>query len=242
MSPSHPAGIIQQRAFAIREACLANATLAPYIETGLPPTNLIPEPFLGSDDIRLVIIGQDPTVANRRSQLGITTALDLARPGPLRAYVAALCADFGLTLEQVYATNVCKMVFADTPTRLGKQGVDVLTIACDAGDWLGLLADEAAQFPGALVVSLGKPVLSLLVRDSSTRLRDYWGYHPRWKEEPLLRPSVIQRASSTIARMIAPYPHLNSANKAFYRTARPDYSEYVRHQYKNTLQESQVTA
>lgn len=39
---------------------------------------------------------------------------------------------------------------------------------------------------------------------------------------------------------LAPYPHLNSLNKGFYRTARPAYTELVRDHYKNMMQESQV--
>jgi hypothetical protein len=225
---------IQQRAFAIREACLQDTALAGYIKTDMPRANLIPQPFVGGDDIRLIVVGQDPTVSNPISQRKITTALMLDQHGPLRNYVKGLCLKLGLQLSQVYGTNVFKMVLTDTPTRLKKQGVDVLMLIHQAGDWVGLLADEVARHPDALVISLGQPVLSYLVKDGPVELRHYWGYHKRWKEEPLRESSVIPAPSSTIGRTVAPFPHLNSFNRGFYYKARPDYISFIRETYFTT--------
>lgn len=225
---------IQRRAFAIREVCLQDAALAAYVETEMPPENLIPQPFVGGDDIRLIVVGQDPTVSNRRTQKKITTALMLNRSGRLLYYVNDLCAGLGLTLAQVYGTNVCKMVFTDTPTRLKKRGVDVLALAHTAGGWLDLLADEVAQFPDALVISLGQPVLAFLVKDGPKILRHYWGHHPRWKEEPLRERSVIPAPASTIGRTIAPFPHVNSLIRGFYLEYLPAYLAFVREAYLGT--------
>jgi hypothetical protein len=227
-------GDIQQRAFAIREAGLRNTALAVYIETDMPPANLIPQPFVGGDDIRLIVVGQDPTVSNRNSQKKITTALMLDQHGPLRNYIKGLCIDLGLQLAQVDGTNVFKMVLTDTPTRLKKRGVDVLALIHQAGGWLDLLADEVAQFPDALIITLGEPVLSFLVEDAPKKMRHYWGYLPRWKEEPLREPGVIPTSASTIGRTIAPFPHVNSKNWGFYYEARPAYVSFVRETYFRT--------
>jgi hypothetical protein len=225
---------IQQRASAIREACLQDAALAPYIRTDMPPANLIPQSFVGGEDIRLIVIGQDPTVSSLRTQQKITTALMLDQHGPLRNYIKGLCIDLGLQLAQVYGTNVFKMVLTDTPTRLKKRGVDVLALIHQAGGWLDLLADEVAQFPDALIITLGEPVLSFLVEDAPKKMRHYWGYLPRWKEEPLREPGVIPTSASTIGRTIAPFPHVNSKNWGFYYEARPAYVSFVRETYFRT--------
>lgn len=45
----------------------------------------IPRPFAGSGEIRLVIIGQDPTVEREASRNAIRTVLNLDRRGALRA-------------------------------------------------------------------------------------------------------------------------------------------------------------
>src|SRR4051794_36280095 len=66
----------------------------------------IPRPFIGAGDIRLVIIGQDPTVQRSKSRAAITTVLNLNRDGSLRTYLKNLCCDLGLDLDQhIYATN-----------------------------------------------------------------------------------------------------------------------------------------
>jgi hypothetical protein len=72
-----------------------------FVETGLP----IPRPYLGSGEIRLVIIGQDPTVQQQQQRAGIKTVLNLDKRGGLNTYLAQLCQDLGLSLANVYATN-----------------------------------------------------------------------------------------------------------------------------------------
>ena len=55
--------------------------------------------------------------ADRRTE--IKTVLDLDNEsGQLRRYVARLCADLGIGMHEIYATNACKNFFTDPPTSI----------------------------------------------------------------------------------------------------------------------------
>ena len=83
-------------------AQLRQTNLDPYVDTSLP----LPRPYQGTDDIRLVIIGQDPTVQREKSRQRIHTVLNLNQKQGLWRYLKMLCESLGLSLEQhVYATN-----------------------------------------------------------------------------------------------------------------------------------------
>src|SRR5205085_1285588 len=109
--------------------------------------------------------------------------LNLNRGGSLRTYMVNLCHDLHIDLDQhVYATNACKCFFTEKPTTIrNRDGVDVL--AETAHFWLPLLADELAHFPNAFIISLGQPVLEMLIQPEYLRpMGTYWGYDPRWGE------------------------------------------------------------
>lgn len=67
----------------------------------------IPQPYHGSGTIRLIVLGQDPTVKERERRKAIRTVLTLDEPGPLSNYLESLCNDLEIQLsENVYATNL----------------------------------------------------------------------------------------------------------------------------------------
>jgi hypothetical protein len=89
--------------------------LGQYVDGTLP----IPKPYRGSGEIKLIVLGQDPTVKAVQDREAIRTVLNLDRKGSVRTYLAGVCHDLGLQLaENVYATNLYKNFFIRPPTQI----------------------------------------------------------------------------------------------------------------------------
>ena len=155
---------IQTRAQEAHRQLAGSARIGKYIDTSLP----LPTPFVGSGEIRLVIVGQDPTIQNAAKRTKIKTVLNLDKPNSLRKFIERLCSDLGLHLdEHVYATNAAKGFFTQPPTAIKKDDrFDVL--AESRSVWGPILRDELKRFPGAAVISLGEPVLEAVLADAGT--------------------------------------------------------------------------
>src|SRR5947209_5066918 len=82
----------------------ADDVLGEYIDDELS----IPKTFQGSGPIRLVVLGQDPTVQEIESRRRIKTVLTLDQSGSnLYKFVERICKGLQLKVDQnVYATNV----------------------------------------------------------------------------------------------------------------------------------------
>jgi uracil-DNA glycosylase len=211
---------------------LQTARIHPSVGRFIDIARPIPRPFVGTADIRLVIIGQDPTVQRIKSRDKITTVLNLDRDRNLRAYLVKLCHDLGLDLEQhVYATNACKCFFTDRPTIIEKRD-KVKVLAETAHLWLPLLAEELAYFPDAFIISLGQPVLAMLTQPKHLRpIGAYWGYDLRWREGIHLPMYAITAEESTIDRRIFPVVHESmrrGRSTAFYRERWRAYIAFIR--------------
>jgi hypothetical protein len=143
--------------------------------------------------------------------------------GGLLRFIASICQDLGVVLkENVYATNAAKNCFLERPTVIRKEhGVDVLELSAPL--WLPVLRAELEQFPDALVISLGEPVLSMLVKDRRGReMKDYWGYDKRWKAGARHPMHPIEAEDSTVGRHIYPFVHqpsLRGGRTEFYRVS-----------------------
>ncbi len=82
-----------------------NRRLGQYVDGTLS----IPQPYRGLGVIRLIVVGQDPTVKDAEGRKVIRTALNLDRNGSVRAYLEGVCRELGIRLaENVYATNLYK--------------------------------------------------------------------------------------------------------------------------------------
>ena len=130
------------RSAAVVSDLKASDVVGAYIDASHP----IPRPFVGIGPIRLVVVGQDPTVERLESRQQVKTVLTLdQKNGNLYRFVERICAGLGLSLEQdVYATNVCKNFFTELPERVKEPDL----IAISWLKWRALLADELARFPG----------------------------------------------------------------------------------------------
>jgi len=213
---------IPGRATAVLRELKADPKLRRFVDCTLD----IPEVFRGEGEIRLIILGQDPTVKNPASRRAIKTVLNLDKGGQLRDYLSRICELLGLSLdEHVYATNYLKNFFVNPPTQ-----IDEIDVFQGFGPiWLPLLRDELALFMRAPVITLGQPLLAALVRvEASPRVRDYWGYTPDWKSGDSGPLHYLAPQDNWLGRTVFPFPHQPSIAKQFYAERLASYTSFVR--------------
>lgn len=215
---------IQTRAQEAHRQLAGSARIGKYIDTSLP----LPTPFVGSGEIRLVIVGQDPTIQNAATRTKIKTVLNLDKPNSLRKFIERLCSDLGLHLdEHVYATNAAKGFFTQPPTVVKKNDrLDVLAESRTA--WGPILRDELQRFPAAAVISLGEPVLAMLSGANAPKMKSFWGYDKGWKNGKFTQPTKFAAAQNIVGRDIFPFVHQPSMRKAFYKQRWEAYIRFVR--------------
>lgn len=197
--------------------------LCEYIDEELS----IPKPYRSPGPIRLIVLGQDPTVQDRQSRRSITTTLNMDKPGgALWSYIACICNSLGIDIsENLYATNLYKNFFMKPPTQIEK--IDPFQEFLDP--WLPLLEKELEHYPEAPVITLGEPILGpLLSSGESTKVRDYWGYTSDWRSGKMKSFSYIKAADNRLHRDLFPFPHLPSLSKSFYRSHLCIYLSFVK--------------
>ena len=196
--------------------------LGKYIDASYP----IPQPYQGSGTIKLIILGQDPTVKNAVARAKIKTVLNLDKNGSARGYLSDLSQKLGFDLQQnIYATNIYKNFFIAPPTQISE--IDIFKTFLTA--WLPLLKDELAQFDGVPVITLGRPVLSSLLKsDTPNRLRDCWGYTSKWRAGQFDSLDYIKPEENLLGCTIFPFPHQPTLRKPFYRERKDRYIAFVR--------------
>lgn len=183
----------------------------------------IPIPKIGSGKIKLIILGQDPTVQNENSRKKINTVLNLDKKnGSLYSYINIIVNYLGLNIEEnVYATNLIKCFFKKPPAAENQ------IISNHLPYWRELLQSEIDNFHDALIISLGQPVISNIITNGSREVKYYWGYEKGnfMNKENL---SFISEDSNILKRRIFPFPHQPSLRKIFYRDNLKYYTDYVR--------------
>ena len=167
-------------------------------------------PYFGKDDIKLIIIGQDPTIRNEERRKNITCTLNLDKSGALTSYVKQICEGLGITIENVFATNIFKYFYTTPPA----QTFDLLKNHLPHN--IVLLKKELELFPEAPVITLGEPVLKLLTNDKA-KVRNYWGYNPKTKSCNDDFDSVGTDKNNEIGRVFYPFCHQPSLRKQFYQ-------------------------
>lgn len=215
---------VAKKANNIFEKITADESLAPYVDAGLR----IPDVFVGKGDIKLIVLGQDPTVKDSRKRKDITVTLNLNKRGSVRNYLTQVCLGLGLDLKQnVYATNLFKNFFVKPPTQI--KDFDIFEAFVP--HWLPLLREELARFPNIPIITLGQPLLRVLIVDKSKGLvREYWGYTRDWRENPPLPFSFVPPEDNRLGRRFFPFPHQPSLRKPFYKATLPAYIDYLRTQ------------
>jgi hypothetical protein len=205
-----------------------NPSLACYVDDSLP----IPKVFAGDGEIKLIVLGQDPTVKSPESRKTITTVLNLDKGGSLRRYLEDVCHKLGIDLDHnVYATNLLKNFFVAPPTQISP--IDVFKVFGDF--WLPFLNEELSVFPDVPVLTLGEPLLSVLVVEGvSAQVRHYWGYRRNWQTNPPVDLRCVAPAENRLGRQLFPFPHQPSlVRKKFYKQNLTSYIDYMRQEFQS---------
>ena len=189
-----------------------------------PITGGFVPPYIGNGEIKCVIIGQDPTVRNAEKRESITSTLNLDKPNtPLFRYINdKICPALGISLDNVYATNLFKYFYKYPP----QDTVDVLHEHRQPN--IDLLKEELSVYPNCPVITLGQPLLQLLVKDGGKKkMVFYWDYNSKTK----VSNGNFRHAESDmnyLQRDFFPICHQPSwSRKPFYRTTLKDYLSYV---------------
>lgn len=214
---------ILERAIAIREKLLGLGGLAEDIDQRL---ERIPSPFLPSGEVKLVIVGQDPTVRRVESRSRINTVLNLddyakEKRGSLTGYIGSICSELGVDLgRNLYATNLYKCFFRVPPSD------DERVLVRHFEHWIGLLHEEVSQYPDAAVITLGRPLLRRLILEGPGEVSYYWDYIGLTKSGGQFR--FVPRSQNQLGRAIFPFPHQPTYGRSrFYKKYFERYCAFV---------------
>ena len=177
------------------------------------------KPFIGVSEIKLIIIGQDPTIKNGTERNKIICTLNLDKRNSLYTYIQGICIGLGISIENVYATNLFKYFYSIPPAKT----IDVLEQHLKPN--LDLLKKEISKFKDTPIITLGQPVLMLL-SGSKAKVREYWGY------ESLIKNGIKRFEFSTaeqnfLKKDFYPFPHQPSIRKEFYKNTLDEYIKFV---------------
>jgi len=174
-------------------------------------TELLPvPPFKVSNEIKLIIIGQDPTIRHEELRIKIDTTLNLDKSGALKTYIEKICKILEIEIENIYATNVFKYFYKIPPA-------DTLEILQDhLAPNLKLLNDEIEPYKKVPIITLGEPVLKLLIKkENPKKMTYYWDYNSQTKStDGEFKYSLPEE--NLLSRTIFPIPHQPSSIKEFY--------------------------
>lgn len=186
------------------------------IDTILP---IIP-PYIGKGPIKLIIIGQDPTVRNAKGRKNINTTLNLDKPNSLQSYISFICKELEISVENVYATNLFKYFYTLPPS----DTLEVLNAHIQPN--LELLQQELSLLGNIPIITLGEPVLKLLTNDK-IKVRDFWGYHANGISTENFFYSIA--SINKLGMNFFPFPHQPSISKQFYANTLKSYLEYMKY-------------
>ena len=190
------------------------------INLGLP---IIP-PFRGKDGIKLIILGQDPTVKNEASRKMITCTLNLDKNNSLKTYVNKICIALGITIDHVYATNLFKYFYTVPPS--GTMEVLINHLPTN----LELLQLELDEFKNIPVITLGEPVLRLITNESE-KVRKFWDFNNLTKTTDGCF-TYSEAKDNLLNRDFFPFPHQPSIGKTFYKNTLTEYLLFLKEKIK----------
>jgi uracil-DNA glycosylase len=201
---------------------LASSEISSYIVSSRTP----PIPFCGRGEIKLIILGQDPTVQDPEYREKIKVTLLLDQPGGLRTYLDKVCKALDIDLDKnIYATNLLKNFFTVPPDTLRKKDPQFFRKAADY--WIPLLKEEIEEFEKVPIMPLGEPVLNCLTNSPNwVLIRNYWGY-----EKPAQYGrnfGFIKSTKNVLSRVIFPFPHLPGLKHKIYKQQFDGYLSFMK--------------
>lgn len=184
-------------------------------ESGIVP------PFIGRGETKLIIIGQDPTIRNVERRKNINVTLNLDKDGALRTYIERICLSLSIQLDNIYATNLFKYFYTIPPA----QTLDVLQ--AHLNDNLTLLSKELSAFPNCPIITLGEPVLKLLVNQGNPDIVPYyWDYDKKTKSSNR-KFHFVSANDNKLARDFFPICHQPSIRNDFYNKTFDQYMSFI---------------
>lgn len=182
-----------------------------------------------TSNIKLVFIGQDPTVRREESRGEINVTLNLDKKNSLRTYLEIVCETLEIDLDkEVYATNLYKCFFkfppADDQTILTRQ----------FKIWMDFLINELTGFKNSIFITLGEPLINQLIHSNSKKVNYYWDYIGQTKSGKDFKCN--EPFENYLQKRIYPIAHQPtwSRNK-FYKTYLSDYLEYIKRHEKQSM-------
>jgi len=178
-------------------------------------------------DVKLVIIGQDPTIQDEKEiskirQKEITITLDLNnRSGNLRKYCTLISQSLGFDIDKdVYATNMCKCIFKQKPAFNG-------VLDKHSKEWIPLLKKELSVFSDEVIfVTLGQPLIKQLIYSNKTIVRHYWDYIGN--TESNLNFKSCESSENYLQKRIYPLAHQPTWNRnKFYNKYMNDFLKFI---------------
>jgi uracil-DNA glycosylase len=197
---------------------------AEIVESPFPPP-----PFRGRGKIKLIILGQDPTVQDPESRKNVRVTLILDQPGRLRTYAEKICNALDIDLdENIYATNLLKNFFRVPPDSLRKKDPQFFQKAADL--WIPVLKKEIGEFENVPILPLGEPVLNALTDSPNwTLIRNYWGYEGPGKYGQKF--GYIKPTGNILARTLFPFPHLPGLTHKIYGQQMAGYLAFLKKEF-----------
>jgi uracil-DNA glycosylase len=201
---------------------LRRSEIGSYIDASLDP----PDPFRGSGKIKLIVVGQDPTVQDPEYKKKVKVVLLLNQPGGLRTYLGKVCKGLDIDLdENIYATNLLKNFFTRPPDRINKEDPQFYQKAADY--WIPLLREEIEEFKNVPVLTLGEPVLNCLTKGPDQILIRYsWGFEGSGQYGRNF--GYIKPSENVLGRVVFPFPHIPGLRHKFYRQQMDGYLTFMK--------------
>lgn len=177
-------------------------------------------PFKGSGEIKLIIVGQDPTIKNVESRHKITCTLNLDKQNALKNYIDKICLELGITIENVYATNLFKYFYTMPPAGT------IVVLRNHLKPNLELLHEELENFKNIPVITLGEPVLQLITHEHG-KVREFWDYDKKTKTTGGSF-TFSEAKYNLLKKDFFPFPHQPSIRKEFYKNTLSDYLRFMK--------------
>jgi len=178
-------------------------------------------PFRISNKIKLIIIGQDPTVKLPESRKSIEYTLNLDKNGSLKNYIFQICNALEIDFKHIYATNIFKYFYTIPPERI----LSVLENHFEKN--LELLIEELSNYPKVPIITLGLPVLQLLV-DTNAQVNYYWNHKGITRKSGGVF-NYCEAKDNKLNRDFFPFPHQPSySGKVFYKNTFIDYLNFMK--------------
>lgn len=182
-------------------------------------------PFSKADKtskIKLVFIGQDPTIRRIESRSKIKVTLNLDKENSLKTYLKKVCEILNIDLgKEVYATNLYKCFFKIPPAD------DQTILTRHFKVWMDFLINELAVFENATFITLGEPLINQLIHTNNKKVNYYWDYIGETKSGGDFKCN--EKFDNYLQRRIYPIAHQPTWNRnKFYNTYLNDYLDYLK--------------